>query len=127
MIQRDYFERLTQQVAKVLARLIGKDWEKIILTVEELYDKHLPFSRSAVVHCSTDDFPAFIQEYDLDENQLEALAYLLKIEGEHLADKVAAEDRLSKALYLYQIADENSTVYSLERLSYIQQLEDELA
>ncbi|MEM0991848.1 MAG: hypothetical protein AAGI49_02385 [Bacteroidota bacterium] len=49
MIQKDYIERMTQQVAKVLARLIGKDWEQTLLVLEQVYNDWLPIKRTDLI------------------------------------------------------------------------------
>lgn len=43
MIKQDYFERLVQDIAKVLAKLIfNKDWKETLPVLEQAYISYLP-------------------------------------------------------------------------------------
>jgi len=128
VIQKDYIERLTQQVAKTLARLIGKDWEQQFLVLEEVYADWLPIDRKDLIAKT----PAEILDWlvvakALSSDELEAIAELLKVEGEHLVDREAAIDRLEKALLLLEYADAHQDVYSMDRVYKIELLKKMLA
>ena len=122
MIQRDYFERLTQQVAKVLARLIGKDWEKILLAIEQTFDQHLPITRKELLQVSLEDFKDWIEEQELSDDQLEAIAMLLQKEGEHIGTVAAQKDRFERALLLYEVVERRTDLFSPDRVQRIQKV-----
>ncbi|MEM1326785.1 MAG: hypothetical protein AAGI23_12565 [Bacteroidota bacterium] len=124
MIQRDYFERLTQQVAKVLARLIGKDWEKILLAIEQAFDQHLPITRKELLGVKLEGFEDWIGQQDLSDDQLEAIAMLLQKEGEHIATIEQQKDRFARALLLYEVVESRTEMYSPDRVARIRQLND---
>jgi hypothetical protein len=129
MIQRDYFERLTQQVAKVLARLIGKDWEKILLAIEQTFDQHLPITRSELLQVELTHFKSWISEQELSDDQLEAIAMLLQKEGEHIATVASQIDRFGRALLLYEVIESRTDTYApdrVQRIRYLNTLLDEL-
>ncbi|MEM8524506.1 MAG: hypothetical protein AAGG68_07670 [Bacteroidota bacterium] len=127
MIQRDYIERLTQQVAKVMARLIGKDWEQQLLVIEEVYNDWLPINRKDLIEKPPADLLDWLTvEEELSVDELEAIADLLKFEGEQIEDYETAKDRLKKALSLLEYVDANQDIYSMDRVYKIGQLKKEL-
>lgn len=127
MIQKDYIERLTQQVAKVMARLIGKDWEQQLLVIEEVYKDWLPINRKDLIEkLPTDLLDWLVVEEELSVDELEAIADLLKFEGERLNEHETAKDRLKKALLLLEYVDANQDIYSMDRIYKIGQLKKEL-
>ena len=127
MIQKDYIERMTQQVAKVLARLIGKDWEQTLLVIEEVYNDWLPIKRDDLLAYPPEEILDWLvvkENISLDE--LEAIANLLHTESVHLLDleqKEEAFDRLKKAFLLLEYVDQQADIYSFERTHQIEQVQ----
>lgn len=123
MIQQDYLERLTQQVAKVLARLIGKDWENALLDIEQVYHNWLPFKREEALK----QLPAYLLDWLIVEQKcsiqhIEVLAELLYVEGVYLYEQSIGEesrDRLIKAVRLFEYVDEQSEIFSFDRQNKI--------
>jgi len=128
VIQKDYIERLTQQVAKVMARLIGKDWEQQLLVIEKVYTDWLPIHRKDLIAKPPSEILDWlVTKEQLSVDELEAIADLLKFEGEQLDDYETANDRLKKALLLLEYVDANQDIYSMDRIYKIEQLKKELA
>lgn len=116
MIQKDYIERLTQQVAKVLARLIGKDWEQTLLVLEEVYNDWLPIKRKNLIERPPEEvLDWLILEEKLSIDELEAIAHLLLTEGNLIDDFVDRKDRLTKALLILEYVDNQDDIYSMSR------------
>lgn len=127
MIQKDYIERLTQQVAKVMARLIGKDWEQQLLVIEEVYADWLPIHRKDLIEKPPADILDWlVLEEKLGVDELEAIADLLKFEGEQIEDYDTSRDRLKKSLLLLEYVDAHQDIYSMDRIYKIEQLKKEL-
>ena len=127
MIQKDYIERLTQQVAKVIARLIGKDWEQQLLVIEEVYNDWLPINRKDLMaKPPVDLLDWLVVEEELSVDELEAIADLLKFEGEQLSNYEVSKDRLKKALLLLEYVDAHQDIYSMDRIYKIEQLKKKL-
>ncbi len=125
MIQRDYIERLTQEVAKVLARMIGKDWEKTMLLIEQVYHDWLPFERAEVLQQLPEDLLDWlIEEQQCAIQHIEVLAELLFTEGKYLFEqeqRATAKDRLKRAVKLFDYVNEKSDIYSFERQEKLEQ------
>ena len=127
VIQKDYIERLTQQVAKVIARLIGKDWEQQLLVIEEVYNDWLPINRKDLMaKPPVDLLDWLVVEEELSVDELEAIADLLKFEGEQLSNYEVSKDRLKKALLLLEYVDAHQDIYSMDRIYKIEQLKKKL-
>ncbi|MEM9887706.1 MAG: hypothetical protein AAF849_17555 [Bacteroidota bacterium] len=130
MIQKDYIERMTQQVAKVLARLIGKDWEQTLLVFEQVYEDWMPIEREDLIARPPSELLDWlVLEEKLSLDELEAIAYLLYTEGAHLLEldqQEVAFDRLKKAFLLLEYVDQQADTYSFERAHRIGVLREQL-
>jgi len=116
LIQKDHIERLTQQVAKVLARLIGKDWEQTLLILEAVYNDWLPIKRKDLIeHPPKSILDWLIIEEKLSVDELEAIAHLLQAEGNLMDDFIERKDRLMKALLILEYVDNQDDTYSMSR------------
>jgi len=111
-----------------MARLIGKDWEQQRPILEEVYADWLPIDRKDLLNrppAEILDWLAVKEQLSVDE--LEAIADLLKFEGEQLIDYETAKDRLKKALLLLEYVDTHQDTYSMDRVYKIEQLKNRLA
>ncbi len=130
MIQQDYILRLAQQVAQILAKMLGKDWVDVMPGIEEVYNDLLPIDRATIIALPPDEIIQFLtKEKDLDFPYLEALAELLYFEGMQLHkenDITAAKDRLLKAQHLFLYLNQAQATLSLDRQVKLQSIQSSL-
>jgi len=119
MIKKDYIERLTQQIAMVFAKLMGKETKESLEIIDEAYNEWLKLDRSFVDALSEDELlEVLVNEKGLNVHQLEFLAELLNKEGEILFDEnqlSKSKDKLKKSLILFHHVDNEQQLFSLER------------
>lgn len=119
MIQQDYILRLAQQVAQVLAKMLGKNWVDVMPDIEEVYNNLLPVDRATIIALAPDEIiPFLVKEKELDFPYLEALADLLYFEGmQHHKEHrpLESQDRLHKAQHLFHHLDQAQGVFSFDR------------
>lgn len=124
MIKRDYILRWTQELAKVIARLLGKPPELQLEIIDESYLDLLDLDLKRL-----DDLPLeAVLEYlnherQYHEDQLEFLAEMFYRHGQLLLESSqfhAGRRRLQGALLIFEFLDRQQAVYSLERQDRMQ-------
>lgn len=131
MIKQDYFERLVQDIAKVLAKLIfNKDWKETLPLLEQAYISYLPFDRAEANSQPIANFMSWLLiEKKCQLPQIEALAELFFFEARQTHDQPDKEDYkmlLAKLLLLLEYAQQHSEVYSMEREDRINWIRQQL-
>ncbi len=127
MIQQDYILRLTQQVAQVLAKMMGKNWVDVMPEIEVVYKDWIPIDRATIIGLPPEQIiPLLVEEKDLELPYLEALAELLYFEGMRLHEANNtndSHDRLQKAYYLFQHLNQVQATFSFDRQSKLQSIQ----
>ncbi len=131
MIKQDYFERLVQDIAKVLAKLIfNKDWKETLPLLEQSYIDYLPFDRAeAEAQPITNFMNWLLVEKKCQLPQIEALTELFFFEARQTHDQSTQEVNkilLSKILLLLEYAQQHSQIYSMERENRIDWIRQQL-
>lgn len=137
MIKKDYIERLTQQIAMVFAKLMGKELKESLDIIDEAYNEWLKLDASFIDSLDEEELlEELLNTKGLHIHQLEFLAELLTKEGEILFNEnqlSKSKDKLKKALILFRYVDNNQQLFSLERQAtlvklrnIIQKIEDDL-
>ncbi len=131
MIKQDYFERLVQDITKVLAKLIfNKDWKETLPLLEQAYISYLPFDRAEANSQPIANFMSWLLiEKKCQLPQIEALAELFFFEARQTHDQSDKEDYkmfLAKLLLLLEYAQQHSEVYSMEREDRINWIRQQL-
>ena len=130
MFQRDYILRLVEQMAQLVAKLIGLDPEKALEVIDENFTEWLGFGADYI-----DDIPAdqlldvLINKNNLNVNQLEFLAELLGKQGLayiEMQQNLTAKDKLNKSLIIFDFVDEQQGLFSLERMNTLSSLKKHL-
>ena len=131
MIQRrhsDFFERLTQDIARFFAVLIGKNIDEIEAELELAYNEWLKLDRKSLDEMDPDEMlSALSNEMNLDADHIEILADLSAKEGEHYFNNqqfLKSKNKLEKALKLYDFVDQEKQIFSFERQSTLQKISD---
>ncbi len=135
MIQRDYFQRMIEEAAYVISRLMGLReagrFEELEKNLEDAFAGWFPFDRSMILQTDPQELPALLMEaYGLQETQLTVLADLLREEAETWLAK-GQTDRgqqlLRAGLSILQFLDGlDPDLYSFARVEKINRLNSRL-
>ena len=122
----DIIERMMKDLARTFALLMGKSVEEKLEFVETAYREWLGLSVEEIEKMDADQIlEVLVEEQDLDIHQLELLAMVIGKEGECYFEKQdfsKSEDRIRKALIIFEHIEKSSEVYSMERKDQIKQL-----
>ena len=131
MIQKDYILRLAEEVAKVIARMIGKNTDTALAILDDAYQHYLKMDRAFLDSLPPDEFIHILTEvHQLHVNHLELLGELLAEEGRLLYEAgrlVESKKQIQKALLIFEYLDDHQGVYSMERVMKIGDLHRMLA
>lgn len=131
MIQKDYILRWAEEVAKVIARMIGKDTDTALKILDEAYQHYLKMDRAFLDSLPPEEFLHILTEkHQLHVNHLELLGELLAEEGRLLYEGgrlVESKNQIQKALLIFEYLDDHQGVYSFERVKKIGDLHRILA
>lgn len=134
MIQKDYIERMTQQIAQIMAKLMGLNIDESLEIVDQAYTEWLTIDRKLIDQVSKENLlDVLINEKKLTVNHLEFIAELLAVEGKLFFNNkqlVKSRDTLQKSLILFQHVDLAQALFSFDRqnkLKNIQHLLKEIA
>lgn len=130
MIQRDYIQRMIEQLAKVVAKLMGKDPKQSIEILSKNYDEWLGFRPDYISSIPEEDLLyVLVNKNNLNINQLEFLAELLAKEGEQYLktqEFSIAKDKLNKSLTIFDFVDAKQELFSMERMNTISNIKSAL-
>lgn len=130
MIKRDYILRWTQELAKVIARLLGKSPELQLEIMEESFEELLGLDIEKLDHLPPEDLLAYLTlEQQYNEGQLEFLAEILYRQGGLLLESSQNQlghRRLQTALLIFELLDNQQDIFSFERQARMQAIREEL-
>ncbi|MEZ4992046.1 MAG: hypothetical protein R2824_16610 [Saprospiraceae bacterium] len=119
MIKRDYILRWTKELAKVIARLLGKDPDLQLEIIREVYSDLLELEPDTLDPLPLEEIiPYLTRQKAYNEGQLEFLAEILFREGNLHLDQSqihTGRRRLQEALLIFEFLDARQDIYSLER------------
>jgi len=131
MIQRqhsDFFERLTQDIAKLFAVLIGKDINEVEKELDQAYNEWLKLDRKSLDEIDSEELlPTLLDEMQLDVDHIEVLANLFAEEGKlYFKEKqfLKSKNKLEKALKLFDFVDQEKQIFSFERQATLQKIKN---
>lgn len=131
MIQRDYILRLTQQIAQVVAKLLGKSTEEKLEIIDQAFTEWLRLDHEELAQVDEEKIVDFLlQEKGFNVYQLELIAELMARHGEAFFEKQefsSAKDQLKKSLIIFGFVEEETKLYSIERINTINHANDLLA
>jgi hypothetical protein len=125
MHQRDYFLKLAQQFAKMLAKIMGLKEQGDILkaneVIEEAYKDLFQLDRNSIVQGDIEQLILKLQnEKKLSSEQLEILAKLIYEDAE--LNKESKNDLYAKSLYILLYLNLHQKMYSFEREDLIKKI-----
>ena len=131
MIQKDYIQRMIEQISKVLGLLMGMDVpEEKIKIINEAYAHWLKTNPDYLRKLSPDDIvEVLVRGKGYTVEQMEFLAELMAEEGKAEAEKgntVIAVDLWKKTLVLFDYVDEVQQLFSFERRGKIEDIKSRL-
>jgi len=131
MIQRDYILRLTQQIAQVVAKLLGKSTEEKLEIIDQAFTEWLRLDNEELAQVDEEKIVTFlVEDKGFNVYQAELIAELLARQGEAYFEKqefLSAKDCLKKSLIIFGFVEEETKLYSMERISTINRANDLLA
>ena len=133
MIKRDFILRWTQELAKVVARLLGKNVPLQLEIIHEVYDDLLDLDIRVLSELPLEAIINYLQEErKYNEGQMEFLAEMLYRHANLLQESshfLIRRRRLQEALLIFESLEQQQDVYSLERhqrMAHIRQKIDEI-
>lgn len=131
MYRKDYFLKLTQQFAQMLARLMNLkekgEPEKALEVIDEAYAKLFPADRATLETLEERGFPEVLREkFMFSDEQLEILARLMFEEEALCDDSERSRQLLRKSVAVLQYLNEQQKLYSFEREDLINKIQDRL-
>lgn len=131
MIQRkhsDFFERLTQDIAKFFAVLIGKKLDEVEDALNLAYNEWLKLDRKSLDETDPEKLlSTLLEKLKLDVNQLEILADIFAREGElYFKEKqfIKSKLKLKNAVTLFDFVDQEKQIFSFERQATLQNIQE---
>ena len=120
MIQKDYIQRMIEQISKVLGLLMGMDVpEEKIKIINEAYAHWLKANPDYLRKLSPDNIvEVLVRGKGYTVEQMEFLAELMAEEGKAEAEtgnRIIAADLLRKVLVLFDFVNTEQQLFSFER------------
>ncbi|MEL7020377.1 MAG: hypothetical protein AAGK47_02100 [Bacteroidota bacterium] len=126
MLQKDYFLRLTAEIARVIAAVAGKNVDEALEYFNAEYETWLNMSWEALDAIPTDKFvETLVEEKGIAVNRLELLAEMLAKEGEllhHAKRFVESRVQLQKSLLLFDYVDREQQTFDLGRVGKLREI-----
>lgn len=131
MIQKDYIQRMIEQISKVLGLLMGMDVpEEKIKIINEAYNHWLKTNPDFLRKLSPDDIvEVLVRGKGFTVEQMEFLAELMAEEGKAEAENgntVIAADLWRKTLVLFDYVNDTQQLFSFERMGRIDDVKSRL-
>lgn len=131
MIQKDYIQRMIEQISKVLGLLMGMDVpEEKIKIINEAYAHWLKTNPDYLRKLSPEDIvEVLVRGKGFTVEQMEFLAELMAEEGKAEAENgntVIAADLWRKTLVLFDYVNEEQRLFSFERMGRIDDVKSRL-
>ena len=129
MIQRkhsDFFERLTTDIARFFAALLGKNLDEIEEELNLAYNEWLKLDRKSLDELDPAELlSTLLDEMNLEVDHIEILSDLFFKEGElYFNEKqyLKSKIKLENALKLFDFVDRKKKVFSFERQATLQKI-----
>ncbi|MFK7932962.1 MAG: hypothetical protein AB8G22_05590 [Saprospiraceae bacterium] len=120
MINKDYFLRLTAEIARVIAAVAGKNVDEALEYFNGEYDTWLNMNRAELDDIPVEDFvKTLVEEKGIAVNRLELLAEMLVEEGKLLYEAgrlVESRVQFQKSLLLFDYVDQEQQTFDLGRM-----------
>lgn len=134
MFKRDYLLSIIEQIGKVLAKVVDllkkNEPEEALDTVHKTYDRFFHMKVEELDNIlENDPVNKLINEHDFDDQRLNALADLLKTEGDIYlkTDKSElAKSRYYKAMIIFEYLNQVEQVYSFDREAKISDMQEKI-
>lgn len=128
MLQRDYIQRMIEQISKIMALLMGLDVpEERIKIINEAYEEWLKTNPDFLRTLSPDNIvEVLVRGKGYNAEQIEFLAELMAEEGKAELDRgniTAGQDLLRKTLVLFDYVNDEQQLFSIERMQKIGEVE----
>jgi len=127
MIQKDYIQRMTQQIAQIMAKLMGLNIDESLEIIDQAYTEWLTIDRKFLDQLSKNQLlDVLVKEKKLNINHLEYIAELLAIEGELFFKNKQlpkSRDTLQKSLILFQHVDLAQQLFSFDRQNKLKRIQ----
>lgn len=121
MIKKDIVLRWTQELAKVIARMLGETAQESVEIMDEAINELLDLDPEGLNGILIEDLLDFlIQEKKLEVPQLDFLAELLARQADLLYEAgqfVESRNKIERALAIFDFTEENQDIFSFERAS----------
>ncbi|WNJ18131.1 DUF6483 family protein [Pontibacter sp. G13] len=133
MLQRDYFMRMIEEAAAVLAKLMGLQskglHDEAERMLEQTFEDFFGLTGDQIRQVEGADFIQFLEEQDIQHSQqLSAMAKMLRYDGEVAFEQGKfdrSRDSLQKALSVLEyLNSQEADLYDFTRIADIQSLED---
>lgn len=121
---QDIFEKLLQDIARIIAELIGSSTIDPIVALEQAKQHYLQLQEGELEDIDPDDLLGYLLDKEYSHQQLSITAQFLYAEGEVLekSDVSEAKKRRKQALVILEFLEEHSDIYSQERRDRIGRL-----
>lgn len=125
MIKKDIVLRWTQELAKVIARMLGKTADESVVIMDEAINELLDLDPEGLNGILIEDLLDFlIRQKNLEVPQLDFLAELLARQANLLYEAgqlVESRNKLERALAIFDHTEAFQEVFSFERASKLEQ------
>lgn len=124
MIQKDFIQRMIEQISQVLGLLMGMDVPKEkIQVINEAYETWLKTNPDYLRQLTPDNIvEVLVRGKGYTVEQIEFLAELMAEEGKaeaEMGNRVVAADLLRKTLVLFEYVEVEQQLFSFERMGKI--------
>jgi len=134
MFKRDYILQIIEQIGKVLAKvaelLNDKKPDEARQAIHKTYQRYLKINVAELdTVLENDPVNTLINQHDFDNQRLNALADLLKAEGDiYLQEEEEdfAKSRYAKALIIFEYLNQTEQVYSFDREAKIADMQEKM-
>ncbi|HHH50325.1 MAG TPA: hypothetical protein ENK52_05040 [Saprospiraceae bacterium] len=126
MLQRDYIERLTQQIAELIAKMMGFETKEKLAFIDKAFDEWLRLDPKELEIIPKEELLFFlIQKKKFNIHQLELLAEILAKQGETFfidQQLLKAKNQLEKSLIIFEEVENKQQLYSIQRQKTLHQI-----
>lgn len=126
MIKRDLIERLVHDIARFTAKIMGFEGEEALEYIYEVYNEDLKLDAEFLATLTPENIITKLrEEKGFNVYQLEFVAEIIAKEGILLNDlnrHEESQDKLKKALIIFNFVEQELQLFSIERRLTIQQI-----
>lgn len=128
MIQRkhkDLFERLLQDMARLLAEIMGKHTDQHLVALQEAREYYLQLNEEELLNLQADDIVAYLLDKAFNHAKLMVTAQFLEAEAKVCIRETKyplARLKLDQTIALFEYLEANDEVYSQARRDTLAEL-----